>query len=181
MDDAAPLIDLYSDDHFMREALRQARRAAAQDEVPIGAIIVHDRQIIARSWNQVETLKDATAHAEMLALTQAQSVFGDWRLTDCDLYVTKEPCPMCAGAIVHTRIRRVIFGCPDVKGGAAGGFWNLLQTDNLNHRCDVSSGILGDDCVAILKDFFAQARRRKADGTHHQKGLGITPPLFDGP
>ena len=181
MDDAALLIDLYSDDHFMREALRQARRAAAQDEVPIGAIIVHDRQIIARSWNQVETLKDATAHAEMLALTQAQSVFGDWRLTDCDLYVTKEPCPMCAGAIVHTRIRRVIFGCPDVKGGAAGGFWNLLQTDNLNHRCDVSSGILGDDCVAILKDFFAQARRRKADGTHHQKGLGITPPVFDGP
>jgi tRNA(adenine34) deaminase len=181
MDDAAPLIDLYSDDHFMREALRQARRAAALDEVPIGAIIVHDRQIIARSWNQVETLKDATAHAEMLALTQAQSVFGDWRLTDCDLYVTKEPCPMCAGAIVHTRIRRVIFGCPDVKGGAAGGFWNLLQTDNLNHRCEVSSGILGDDCVAILKDFFAQARRRKADGTHHQKGLGITPPVFDGP
>jgi tRNA(adenine34) deaminase len=117
----------------------------------------------------------------MLALTQAQSVFGDWRLTDCDLYVTKEPCPMCAGAIVHTRIRRVIFGCPDVKGGAAGGFWNLLQTDNLNHRCEVSSGILGDDCVAILKDFFAQARRRKADGTHHQKGLGITPPVFDGP
>ena len=165
----------------MREALRQARRAAAQDEVPIGAIIVHDRQIIARSWNQVETLKDATAHAEMLALTQAQSVFGDWRLTDCDLYVTKEPCPMCAGAIVHTRIRRVIFGCPDVKGGAAGGFWNLLQTDNLNHRCEVSSGILGDDCVAILKDFFAQARRRKADGTHHQKGFGITPPVFDGP
>jgi tRNA(adenine34) deaminase len=181
MEDAAPLIDLYSDDHFMREALRQARRAAAQDEVPIGAIIVHDRQIIARSWNQVETLKDATAHAEMLALTQAQSVFGDWRLTDCDLYVTKEPCPMCAGAIVHTRIRRVIFGCPDVKGGAAGGFWNLLQTDNLNHRCEVSSGILGDDCVAILKDFFAQARRRKADGTHHQKGLGITSPVFDGP
>ena len=181
MDDAAPLIDLYSDDHFMREALRQARRAAAQDEVPIGAIIVHDRQIIARSWNQVDTLNDATAHAEMLALTQAQSVFGDWRLTDCDLYVTKEPCPMCAGAIVHTRIRRVIFGCPDVKGGAAGGFWNLLQTDNLNHRCEVSSGILGDDCVAILKDFFAQARRRKADGTHHQKGLGITPPVFDGP
>jgi tRNA(adenine34) deaminase len=181
MDDDAPLIDLYSDDHFMREALRQARRAAAQDEVPIGAIIVHNRQIIARAWNQVETLKDATAHAEMLALTQAQSTLGDWRLTDCDLYVTKEPCPMCAGAIVHTRIRRVIFGCPDVKGGAAGGFWNLLQTDNLNHRCEVSPGILGDDCVAILKQFFAQARRRKAEGLHHQKGLATDPPLFDGP
>lgn len=181
MDYDAPLIDLHSDDHFMREALRLARRAASQDEVPIGAIIVHDRKIIARSWNQVETLKDATAHAEMLALTQAQSVFGDWRLTDCDLYVTKEPCPMCAGAIVHTRIRRVIFGCPDVKGGAAGGFWNLLQTDNLNHRCEVSPGILGEECVAVLKDFFAQARRRRADGTHHQKGIGIAPPVFDGP
>lgn len=181
MDDNAPLIDLYSDDHYMREALRQARRAAAQDEVPIGAIIVHDRQIIARAWNQVETLKDATAHAEMLALTQAQSVFGDWRLTDCDLYVTKEPCPMCAGAIVHTRIRRVIFGCPDAKGGAAGGFWNLLQTDNLNHRCEVSSGILGEDCVSLLKQFFAEARRRKAEGQHHQKGVVTETPLFDGP
>lgn len=181
MEDAAPLIDLYSDDHFMREALRQARRAAAQDEVPIGAIIVHDRQIIARSWNQVETLKDATAHAEMLALTQAQSTFGDWRLTDCDLYVTKEPCPMCAGAIVHTRIRRVIYGCVDTKGGAAGGFWNLLQTDNLNHRCEITPGVLGDDCVAILKDFFAQARQRKANGAHHQKGLHTSSPLFDGP
>jgi tRNA(adenine34) deaminase len=181
MDDAAPLIDLYSDDHFMREALRQARRAAAQDEVPIGAIIVHDRQIIARAWNQVETLKDATAHAEMLALTQAQSVFGDWRLTDCDLYVTKEPCPMCAGAIVHTRIRRVIFGCPDVKGGAAGGFWNLLQTENLNHRCEVSPGVLSDDCVSLLKQFFAEARRRKTDGLHHQKGIAPSTPLFDGP
>jgi tRNA(adenine34) deaminase len=181
MDEAAPLIDLYCDDHFMREALRQARRAAAQDEVPIGAVIVHDRQIIARAWNQVETLKDATAHAEMLALTQAQSTFGDWRLTGCDLYVTKEPCPMCAGAIVHTRIRRVIFGCSDPKGGAAGGFWNLLQTDNLNHRCEVSPGILGSDCAAILKDFFARARRRKAGGLPHSKGLTGDPPLFDGP
>ena len=171
-----PLIDLYSDDHFMREALRQARRAATQDEVPIGAIIVHQGQIIGRAWNQVETLKDATAHAEMLALTQAQTAFEDWRLTDCDLYVTKEPCPMCAGAIVHCRIRRVIFGCPDVKGGAAGGFWNLLQADNLNHRCDVTPGVLSDDCVGILKSFFAEARQRKATGTHHQKGLP-----FDGP
>jgi tRNA(adenine34) deaminase len=181
MDDAAHLIDLSSDDYFMKEALRQARRAAAQDEVPIGAIIVHDRQIIARAWNQVETLKDATAHAEMLALTQAQSVFGDWRLTDCDLYVTKEPCPMCAGAIVHTRIRKVIFGCPDVKGGAAGGFWNLLQTDNLNHRCEVNSGVLGDECIALLKQFFAEARRRKTEGLQHQKGVPTNTPHFDGP
>ena len=181
MDDTAPLIDLYSDDHFMREAIRQARRAFSHEEVPIGAVIVHERQIIARAWNQVETLKDATAHAEMLALTQAQSSVGDWRLTDCDLYVTKEPCPMCAGAIVHTRIRRVIFGCPDVKGGAAGGFWNLLQADNLNHRCEISAGVLGGQCADLLRQFFAEARKRRAEGAAHQKGLSGQSPIFDGP
>ena len=166
-----PIINLNSDDHFMREALRQARRAASQDEVPIGAVIVHEGQVIARAWNQVETLKDATAHAEMLALTQAESAMGDWRLNECDLYVTKEPCPMCAGAIVHCRIRRVIFGCPDPKGGAAGGFWNLLQAPNLNHRCEITSGVLGDETVAILKQFFAEARARKSTGQMPTKGL----------
>lgn len=166
-----PNIDLHSDDHFMREALRMARKASSQDEVPIGAVIVQSGQIIARAWNQVETLKDATAHAEMLALTQAEGTLGDWRLNECDLYVTKEPCPMCAGAIIHCRVRRVIFGCPDVKGGAAGGYWNLLQTDNLNHRCDITPGVLGEDCVAILKQFFAEARKRKAEGEPHAKGL----------
>ena len=173
-------IDLTSDDHFMREALRQARRAASQDEVPIGAVIVRQNHIIARAWNQVETLKDATAHAEMLALTQAQSHLGDWRLADCDLFVTKEPCPMCAGAIVHTRVRRVIFGCPDTKGGAAGGFWNLLQAENLNHRCEITPGVLGVECLGLLKEFFAAARKRKAEGRPHQKGMH-PPPLFDGP
>lgn len=182
MDENDPIIDLLSDDHFMREALRQAHRAATQDEVPIGAVIVTEGVVIARAWNQVETLKDATAHAEMLALTQAQSAVGDWRLTDCDLYVTKEPCPMCAGAIVHCRVRRVIFGCPDPKGGAAGGFWNLLQTDNLNHRCEVRSGILEFESVALLKDFFAAARRRRIEGRDHVKGIADSSPLiFDGP
>jgi tRNA(adenine34) deaminase len=133
---------------------------------------VHQGSIIARAWNQVETLKDATAHAEMLALTQAQSVIGDWRLTDCDLFVTKEPCPMCAGAIVHCRIRRVIFGCPDSKGGAAGGFWNLLQSTNLNHQSEVKPGILADECLGLLKSFFAEARLRKHQGQIHSKGLG---------
>src|SRR5260370_13599835 len=103
MDD---LLDFSSDTHFMGEALRQARKAESQDEVPIGAVIVRNGEIIARAWNQVEILKDATAHAEMLAITQAESVVGDWRLEDCDLYVTKEPCPMCAGAIVQSRLRR---------------------------------------------------------------------------
>jgi len=186
---AAPLIiNPYDDEHFMREALRQARKAAKQDEVPIGAVIVHQGSIIGRAWNQVETLKDATAHAEMLALTQAESALGDWRLTDCDLYVTKEPCPMCAGAIMHCRVRRVIFGCPDVKGGAAGGFWNLLQAPNLNHRAEITPGVLNDDCVRILKEFFAEARRRRAEGLEHKKGAAkeseggdAEPLVFDGP
>jgi tRNA(adenine34) deaminase len=165
------LADLQTDDHYMREALRQARKAASQDEVPIGAVIVHQGRIIARAWNQVETLKDATAHAEMLALTQAEGALGDWRLSECDLFVTKEPCPMCAGAIVHCRVRRVIFGCPDLKGGAAGGCWNLLQTENLNHRCAITAGILGEECAAVLKQFFAEARQRRAEGAQHKKGL----------
>jgi len=160
MDDEDPLIDLSSDAYFMREALRQAHRAYQADEVPIGAVIVHDKKVIARAWNQVETLKDATAHAEMLAITQAESALGDWRLTDCDLYVTKEPCPMCAGAIVHTRLRRIIFGCGDPKGGAAGGWINLLQTTELNHRCDLTQGVLAEDCVFLLKAFFQEKRNR---------------------
>lgn len=159
------------DENFMYEALRQANKAAKQDEVPIGAIIVHEGRIIARAWNQVETLKDATAHAEMLCLTQAQAALEDWRLTECDLYVTKEPCPMCAGAIVHCRIRRVIFGCGDSKGGAAGGFWNLLQAPNLNHHCEITSGVRNEECVGVLKSFFKEARARNAEGRAHKKGL----------
>lgn len=155
------IIDLGSDQHFMREALRQAQRAYAAAEVPIGAVIVREGRIIARAWNQVETLRDATAHAEMLAITQAESVVEDWRLTDCDLYVTKEPCPMCAGALVHARLRRVIFGCGDAKGGAAGGWINLLQTTELNHRCDVTSGVLADDCAGVLRAFFRERREAR--------------------
>src|SRR6187200_3774790 len=115
------MLEALPDEYFMREALRQAQKAYAADEVPVGAVVVHGGKIIARACNQVELLKDATAHAEMLALTQAQAEVGDWRLTDCDLFVTKEPCPMCAGALVHVRIRRLVFGCADSRGGAAGG------------------------------------------------------------
>ena len=110
-----------TDEYFMQDAIRQAVKAYEAAEVPVGAVVVRDGTVIARAWNQVELLKDATAHAEMLSLTAAQEAIGDWRLTDCDLYVTKEPCPMCAGAIVHCRVRRVIFGCPSPKDGAAGG------------------------------------------------------------
>jgi tRNA(adenine34) deaminase len=153
------LIDRSSDDHFMREALRLAARAFANEEVPVGAVIVREGMIIGRAHNQVELLKDATAHAEMLAITQAEAAVGDWRLNDCDLYVTKEPCAMCAGALVHVRMRRVVFGCPDERGGAAGGVVNLLQFPSLNHSCEITSGILQEECAGLLQTFF-KARRR---------------------
>jgi tRNA(adenine34) deaminase len=156
MDD--PIIDLHSDDYFMGEALRQAARAFAAGEVPVGAVLVRGGRMIARAYNQVELLKDATAHAEMLALTQAQEAVGDWRLTDCTLYVTKEPCPMCAGAVVHTRLARVVFGAGDPKGGAAGGAMNLLQFPTLNHRCDITGLVRAEECRHLLKTFFAQQR-----------------------
>jgi tRNA(adenine34) deaminase len=156
------MLDFTSDTYFMGEALRQARKAWAAEEVPVGAVIVSRGNIIARAWNQVETLKDATAHAEILAITQAESAIGDWRLTDCDLYVTKEPCPMCAGAIVHVRLRRVIFGCPDPKGGAAGSMINLLQMPQLHPHCLITSGVCGEECRQLLQDFFRDRRERNA-------------------
>lgn len=152
------ICDMDDDLHWMDEALRAARKAAASDEVPVGAVIVREGELLARAWNQVELLKDATAHAEMLAITMAEHALGDWRLADCDLYVTKEPCPMCAGAIVHARLRRVIFGCPDPKGGAAGGLLNLLQMPQLNHRCALTPGVRADESAALLRDFFAARR-----------------------
>src|SRR5437588_4375688 len=133
------LIDQPGDDDFMGEALRLARKAFEKEEVRVGAVVVRNGKIIARAFNQVEMLKDATAHAEMLAITQAEAAVGDWRLNDCDLYVTKEPCPMCASALVHTRMRRVIFGCADEKTGAAAGVMNLLQMASFNHRCEITS------------------------------------------
>ncbi|HEU0273426.1 MAG TPA: tRNA adenosine(34) deaminase TadA [Candidatus Udaeobacter sp.] len=152
------MIELGSDEYFMREALRLANKAVVADEVPVGAVIVRAGKIIARAHNQVELLKDATAHAEMLALTQAEAAVGDWRLIDCDLYVSKEPCAMCAGALVHTRIRRVIFGCADPAAGAAGSVINLLTMPNLNHQCEITSGVLQDECALILREFFRRKR-----------------------
>jgi tRNA(adenine34) deaminase len=161
-DEEGPIIDLYSDTYFMGQALREAHKAYAAGEVPIGAVVVHEGRIISRAWNQVETLKDATAHAEMLALTAAQVSIGGWRLEKCTLYVTKEPCPMCAGAIVHCRPERVVYGCPDPKAGAVGGWINLLESSPpLNHRCEIISGVLLDDCLFILQRFFREARDRK--------------------
>ena len=161
-----PIIDLQSDDHFMREALRQATCAYEAEEVPVGAVIVREGRIIARAFNQVELLKDATAHAEMLAITAAEEAVGDWRLTDCTLYVTKEPCPMCAGAIVHVRLARVVFGASDVKAGAAGSVLNLLQFPGLNHRCVITAGVREAECRALLQNFFAaqRAKNQSASG-----------------
>jgi tRNA(adenine34) deaminase len=152
------LIEMQDDATFMREALRLAAKARDADEVPVGAVVVRAGKIIGRAYNQVELLKDATAHAEMLALTQAEAAAGDWRLVDCDLYVTKEPCVMCAGALVHVRIRRVIFGCADPRSGGAGGVINLLRHPALNHRCEITSGVLQNECATILQDFFRQKR-----------------------
>ena len=127
--------------------------------MPVGAVVVRNGTVIARAWNQVEMLNDATAHAEMLALTAAEAAVGDWRLTDCTLYVTKEPCPMCAGAIVHCRLARVVFGAPDPKGGAAGSAMNLLQFPSLNHQCEITSGIMEADCCSLLQTFFREKRK----------------------
>ena len=156
------IIDLQSDAYFMREALRMAVRAYEADEVPIGAVVVREGKIIARAFNQVELLKDATAHAEMLALTQAEAAVGDWRLTNCDLFVTKEPCPMCAGALVHVRMRRVIFGCEDARSGAAGSLLNLLQNPALNHQCAITAGVLREECANLLQSFFRAKRVRES-------------------
>ena len=158
-----PIIDLESDHYFMGEALRLAARACEAQEVPVGAVIVREGRIIARAANQVELLKDATAHAEMLAITQAEAALGDWRLTDCTLYVTKEPCPMCAGAVVHVRLSRVVFGALDPKGGAAGSLVNLLQMPPLNHRCEITGGVREAECRALLRAFFQEQRARGDD------------------
>ncbi len=171
-----PIIDLQSDHYFMGEALRQALRACEADEVPIGAVVAREGRIIARAFNQVELLKDATAHAEMLALTQAEEAVGDWRLTDCTLYVTKEPCVMCAGAIVHVRLARLVYGVADPKAGAAGGMLNLLQHPSLNHCCEITGGVREAQCRSLLQSFFAGQRAgRKAEAGPQQEEKSAPP------
>jgi tRNA(adenine34) deaminase len=172
-----PIIDLQSDHYFMGEALRQAARAYEAEEVPIGAVVVREGRIVARAFNQVELLKDATAHAEMLAITQAEELVGDWRLTDCTLYVTKEPCSMCAGAVVHVRLARVVYGVGDPKAGAAGGVMNLLQSPSLNHQCDITRGVRESECRALLQNFFAEQRaNEKPEGEQNGARLAKPPP-----
>lgn len=142
----------------MRQALRQAQQAMVEDEVPVGAIIVVGGDVIAAAHNGREQLRDPTAHAEMIAITQAATALNSWRLTDCTLYVTLEPCPMCAGAIVQARVPTVVYGASDPKSGAVDSLYNLLADERLNHEAQVISGILADECGTILKEFF-RARR----------------------
>ena len=147
------------DERFMREAIRQARKAGALMEVPIGCVIVYEGKIIARGYNRRNTDKNTISHAELNAIRKASKKLGDWRLEGCTMYVTLEPCPMCAGAIVHCRPDRVVFGCPDAKTGAAGGWINLLDSNPpLNHKCEVRPGVLGDECLHHLQEFFRAAR-----------------------
>jgi len=151
-------ISLQVHDWFMQQALDQARRAFEAEEVPIGAIIVHEDRIIAAAHNLRETLNDPTAHAEMIALTQAAEALGHWRLLDCTIYVTLEPCPMCAGAIVQARIPRVIYGATDLKAGACHTLYQITSDPRLNHQCLVLGGVRKDECRSLLQEFFAQQR-----------------------
>ena len=152
-------MDIQPDDLFMEQALGLARQAYELDEVPVGAVIVREGRVIAAAHNRCEQLRDATAHAEMIAITQAAESVGDWRLEDCVLYVTLEPCIMCAGAILQSRVARVVFGAMDPKGGAVGSMFNLLNDARLNHRCDVVTGVRAEECGRLLTEFF-QAKRK---------------------
>lgn len=146
---------------FMREALSLACEAAAAGEVPVGAVIVKDGTIVGKARNRTEERKDPFAHAEMLAMREALSAVGGWRLTDCDMYVTLEPCAMCAGAIVHARIRNLFIGTEDPKTGACGSVMNITAEPHLNHHPYVETGILQEECSQVLKEFFRQLRRNK--------------------
>jgi len=149
------------DEKFMKEALEEAKKAALRNEVPIGAVIVYNDDIIARGSNIREESETTLSHAELVAIEQANKVVGSWRLEDCTLYVTLEPCVMCAGAIVQSRIKRVVYGAIDPKGGCAGTLMNLLNESRFNHQVEVTSGVLEENCRVLLQDFFKQLRKKK--------------------
>ena len=149
------------DEKFMKEALEEAKKAALRNEVPIGAVIVYNDDIIARGSNIREESETTLSHAELVAIEQANKVVGSWRLEGCTLYVTLEPCVMCAGAIVQSRIKRVVYGAIDPKGGCAGTLMNLLNESRFNHQVEVTSGVLEENCRVLLQDFFKQLRKKK--------------------
>ena len=143
---------------YMLEAIKEAELAKLEDEVPIGCVVVKDDQIIARAHNQREVTNNPLGHAETLAIKKASEVLNDWQLVNCDLYVTVEPCIMCGGAIIQSRIRKVIYGAPDLKGGAFGSSINILDAQNINHRPEIVKGILEEECTKIIKDYFKSKR-----------------------
>ncbi|MFC7440204.1 tRNA adenosine(34) deaminase TadA [Laceyella putida] len=155
-------------ERWMQEALLEAKKAEALGEVPIGAVIVKDGQVIGRGYNLREIRHDPTAHAEMIAIRQAAEHVGGWRLNDCDLYVTLEPCPMCAGAIIQARIRRVIYGTEDPKAGCAGTLMNILTDERFNHQTEVVVGVCKEACSSILTNFFRMLRQRKKEEKRQQ-------------
>lgn len=146
------------DERYMKIAIQQAQIAEENGDVPIGAVIVYKNQIIGKAYNQREQLNDPTAHAEIIALTQAAAYIESWRLHDCTIYVTLEPCPMCAGALVLARIDRLVYGCDDPKTGACKSLYNIVQDERLNHRLEVTSGVLAADCSNLLQEFFQRRR-----------------------
>jgi len=152
-----------NDENLMRLAIEAAKIAEENGDVPIGVVIVYQNRIIAKAYNQREQLNDPTAHAEIIALTQAAAALETWRLTGCTIYVTLEPCPMCAGALVLARIDRLVFGCADPKTGACGSLYNIVQDSRLNHRLEVTAGILEQECCRLLQNFFQQRRTITSD------------------
>lgn len=152
---------IFDDEHFMRMALRQAQLAADAEEIPVGAVAVCQGRIIARAFNQVEMLHDATAHAEILVMTQASAALNDWRLEPVEIYVTKEPCAMCAGAMVNARVRRVVYGMADTRSGAAGSALDVTGFPGMLHQVEVRGGVLEADCKALMQEFFRRVRSDK--------------------
>ena len=155
------MADVSTDEIFMRRALELAQAARAREEVPVGAVLVRDGTILTEGSNEVETRQDATAHAEMLAIAEAQALLKTWRLNGTTLYVTKEPCPMCAGALAHVRVDRIVFGVSDPKAGACGGAFQLFDLPGLNHRCEITPGVLAAESLTLLQDFFRERRIEK--------------------
>ena len=149
------------DERFMHEALKEAEKAFAADEVPVGCVIVHEGVIIGRGYNRTESLQDPTAHAEILAITSASENLGSWRLSDCTVYCTIEPCAMCAGALVLARVDRLVFAAPDPKFGACGSIFNIVQSKKLNHKIALSAGILKNECVSLMQEFFKKKRGKR--------------------
>ena len=149
------------DERFMKEAIRQAKKAYALEETPIGCVLVHEGKIIARGYNKRNKKKNTLAHAEIIVINKASRVLGDWRLEECTMYVTLEPCPMCAGAIVQARIPKVVIGSMNPKAGCAGSVLNLLEVDGFNHKVKITRGVLEEECSAMLSDFFKELREKK--------------------